>query len=165
MINYNKKIKNAERKKQYGYALVDGYPEKVGNFAVELPGLFMGRGKNPKRGKIKPDIKPSDVTVNCSECPKPPSGQWKKVVSDKNGIWLAKWKDPITKNIKYVMFSTEGKFKGSCDLEKYEKARKLNKYLKKVREKYLKDGEKRDIKSKELGAVLYLIDNYGIQSW
>ena len=29
-----------------------------------------------------------------------------------------------------------------------------------MREKYLKDGEKRDIKSKELGAVLYLIDNY-----
>ena len=45
------------------------------------------------------------------------------------------WKDPITKNIKYVMFSTEGKFKGSCDLQKYEKARKLNKYLKQMHRK------------------------------
>ena len=62
------------------------------------------------------------------------------------------------------MFSTEGKFKGNCDLQKYEKARKLNKYLKQVREKYLfRCREKRDIKSKELGAVLYLIDNYGIR--
>ena len=47
----DKKIKNAERKKQYGYALVDGYQEKVGNFAVELPGLFMGRGKKSKTRK------------------------------------------------------------------------------------------------------------------
>ena len=159
----NNKIKKAEIKKEYGYAIVDGHMEKVGNSNVELPGLFMGRGDNPKRGKIKPDIKPSDVTINCSQCPKPPYGKWKKVVTDKNGIWLAKWTDPMTKKIKYINFSQEGKFKGSCDLEKYEKARKLNKYLKKVREKYLKDGEKRDIKSKELGAVLYLIDNYGIR--
>ena len=65
-----KKIKTEERKLKYGYAYIDGHLEKVGNFSVELPGLFMGRGKNPLRGKIKPDIKPKDVTLNCSKCPK-----------------------------------------------------------------------------------------------
>ena len=38
---------------QYGYALVDGRLEKVGNYNMEPPGLFRGRGVHPKTGTIK----------------------------------------------------------------------------------------------------------------
>lgn len=37
----------------YGYAIVDHHIEKVGNFRVEPPSLFRGRGEHPKTGKVK----------------------------------------------------------------------------------------------------------------
>ena len=35
------------------HAIVDGRKEKLGNFRVEPPGLFRGRGQHPKMGKLK----------------------------------------------------------------------------------------------------------------
>ncbi|RHN71149.1 putative DNA topoisomerase [Medicago truncatula] len=49
----------------------------VGNFRVEPPGLFIGRGEHPKIGKVKRRIHPSDVSINIGkyapipECPIP----------------------------------------------------------------------------------------------
>ena len=37
----------------YLYAYVDGRKEKVGNFRIEPPGLFRGRGDHPKTGTLK----------------------------------------------------------------------------------------------------------------
>jgi DNA topoisomerase-1 len=37
----------------YGYALVDGMLQKVANYRVEPPGLFLGRGDHPKTGMFK----------------------------------------------------------------------------------------------------------------
>jgi DNA topoisomerase I len=50
-----KAIKNAkdEAEKKYKECKVDGRIEKVGNFRVEPPGLFRGRGAHPKTGRIK----------------------------------------------------------------------------------------------------------------
>lgn len=49
---------------KYKYALVDGNQEPVGNFRVEPPGLFRGRGEHPKMGKLKCRIYPRDITIN-----------------------------------------------------------------------------------------------------
>jgi DNA topoisomerase I len=49
---------------KYKYALVDGNQEPVGNFRVEPPGLFRGRGEHPKMGKLKSRIYPRDITIN-----------------------------------------------------------------------------------------------------
>lgn len=38
---------------KYMYAMVDGRKEKVGNFRIEPPGLFRGRGAHPKTGCLK----------------------------------------------------------------------------------------------------------------
>jgi hypothetical protein len=35
------------------YALVDGMLQKVANYRVEPPGLFLGRGEHPKTGMFK----------------------------------------------------------------------------------------------------------------
>jgi len=51
----------------YSFALVDGYLEKVGNFRVEPPALFRGRGKHPKTGMLKKRVQPEDVTINVSK--------------------------------------------------------------------------------------------------
>jgi hypothetical protein len=39
-------------------------PPKVGNFRVEPPGLFRGRGEHPKMGKVKKRVYPRDITIN-----------------------------------------------------------------------------------------------------
>lgn len=162
-----KKIKAEEKKKKYGYAILDGNKEKVGNYNIEPAAIFYGRGDNPKRGKIKTDIQPEDVTINIGEndpVPEPPKGhQWRRIVHDHNSVWLASWEDSITRSIKYVMFSAEGRFKGEGDFVKYEKARKLQKHIETVREKYMIDASSNNIVKKQLGTVLYLIDHFGIR--
>ena len=40
---------------------------QVGNFRVEPPGLFRGRGEHPKMGRIKRRIYPRDITINIGE--------------------------------------------------------------------------------------------------
>lgn len=47
-----KKQKDAMEEK-YMSCLLDGRKEKVGNFRVEPPGLFRGRGDHPKKGALK----------------------------------------------------------------------------------------------------------------
>ena len=63
----NRKKKKAEKERLdgiYGYALVDGYLEKVGNYNVEPPTLFRGRGDHPRKGCLKRRVGPEDVTLN-----------------------------------------------------------------------------------------------------
>jgi len=47
----------------YKYCLLDGRKEMVGNFRIEPPGLFRGRGKHPKTGKLKVGFFPSLLYV------------------------------------------------------------------------------------------------------
>lgn len=47
-----KKQKDAYEEK-YTYCILDGRKEKVGNFRIEPPGLFRGRGDHPKKGALK----------------------------------------------------------------------------------------------------------------
>jgi DNA topoisomerase-1 len=42
-----------EAEEKYAACLLDGRKEKVGNFRVEPPGLFRGRGEHPKKGALK----------------------------------------------------------------------------------------------------------------
>eukprot|EP00887_Chlorella_sp_A99_P000387 scaffold13.g387.t1 len=85
---------------KYKWAVVDGRREQVGNFRVEPPGLFRGRGEHPKMGKLKKRIYPRDITINIGpgmavpEHPYP-GQQWKEVRHDKSVTWLAYWRDPV----------------------------------------------------------------------
>lgn len=162
-----KLIRNEEKKRQYGWAKLDGNLEQVGNFTVEPVGLFMGRGKNPLRGKIKKEVDPEDVVINIGvddPIPAPPAGhQWGNVIHDQTVGWLARWKDSITGDVKYVQFAATGKFKGKSDLAKYEKARKLQRHIDTVRKKYMTDAASTNDVKMQLGTVLWLIDNHGIR--
>lgn len=162
-----KLIRNEEKKREYGYARLDGNLEEVGNYTVEPVGLFMGRGKNPLRGKIKREVNPEDVTINIGvddPIPAPPAGhRWDRVIHDQKVSWLAKWKDSITGEPKYVQFAATGKFKGKSDLAKYEKARKLQRHIDTVRKTYMADAASTNDEKMQLGTVLWLIDNHGIR--
>ena len=163
-----RKIKEAEKKMTYGWVYVDGIRQAVGNFNIEPASIFYGRGKNPLRGKIKKAIYPEDVTINvgasaAEKVVAPHGHSWGDIVHDQDSTWLAKWKDTITDQIKYVFLSAEGKFKGQSDFAKYEKARKLNDQIEIIREKYMKDAKSSDSKKRQLGTVLYLIDIHGLR--
>lgn len=165
-----KRIENAnkeKKKRKYGYGYIDGQLERLGNFIAEPASIFLGRGNNKLRGKIKRDLEPEDFTINIGKSdpvPVPPKGHtWGNIVNDTNAVWIAKWKDSITNKYKYIFFAAEGKFKGQSDVIKYEKARKLNKHIETIRKQYIKDAKTGNAIKKQLGTVLYLIDNFGIR--
>ena len=80
------KERNDAIQEEYGFCTIDGHREKIGNFRIEPPGLFRGRGEHPKQGMLKKRVMPEDVIINCSadaEVPEPPEGHsWKKVQHD-----------------------------------------------------------------------------------
>lgn len=47
------KTQKDELEEPFKYCLLDGRKEKVGNFRVEPPSLFRGRGEHPKTGMLK----------------------------------------------------------------------------------------------------------------
>ncbi|KAK9837437.1 hypothetical protein WJX81_002314 [Elliptochloris bilobata] len=164
-----KKEKEAAEAK-YKFALVDGRKEQVGNFRVEPPGLFRGRGEHPKMGMIKRRIFPRDITINIGEgapLPEHPYvGQdWREVRHDKTVTWLAFWKDPISeKDYKYVWLAANSQFKSESDLQKYEKARKLKLHIDKIREDYERAWESGRVQERQMGVALYFIDKLALRA-
>src|SRR3989344_677104 len=90
---YNILQKQKEQKKQtekqnedkYKYAIVNGKQQLVGNYKIEPPGLFLGRGDNPKIGMVKKRIQPEDIIINIddkSPIPQIKDHKWKEVMKD-----------------------------------------------------------------------------------
>ncbi|PIN13662.1 DNA topoisomerase I [Handroanthus impetiginosus] len=168
-----KKALKEEKLKQedkYMWAIVDGVKEKVGNFRVEPPGLFRGRGEHPKMGKLKKRIRPSDIVINIGkdapipECPIP-GESWKEVRHDNTVTWLAYWNDPINpKEFKYVFLAASSALKGQSDKEKYEKARLLKDYIQDIRATYTKNFTSKDPTKKQIAVATYLIDKLALRA-
>lgn len=152
-----------QAKLQFGYALVDGHIEKVGNILIEPPGLFRGRGLHPKMGCIKKRVMPEDVTINTGStaivprCPVP-GHRWGAVVHDPAVTWLAMWHENIMGGVKYVYLAASSSFKGKSDRDKYEKARKLKLYIDRVRSNYTARIKKKDKAERQLGTAMWIID-------
>ncbi|KAJ8418819.1 hypothetical protein AAFF_G00003180 [Aldrovandia affinis] len=152
----------------YGFCLLDGHREKIGNFRVEPPGLFRGRGEHPKMGKLKTRVLPEDITINCSEdssIPVAPKGhRWKKVQHDNTVTWLASWVENVQGNFKYVMLNPSSKLKGEKDWQKYEIARKLKLKVDTIRRQYHTDWKSREMKKRQRGVAVYFIDKLALRA-
>lgn len=173
MTAEEKKALKEEKLKQeekYMWAVVDGVKEKVGNFRVEPPGLFRGRGEHPKMGKLKKRIYPEDITINIgSKAPIPectiPGHRWKEVRHDNSVTWLAFWNDPINpKEFKYVFLAASSSLKGQSDKEKYEKARMLKEYIDNIRETYTRHFKAKDETKRQIAVATYLIDRLALRA-
>ncbi|XP_026858006.1 DNA topoisomerase I, mitochondrial [Electrophorus electricus] len=153
---------------EYGYCLLDGHKEKIGNFRLEPPGLFRGRGEHPKMGKLKKRVQPEDVIINCSQdtkIPEPPSGhRWKRVQHDNTVTWLASWVENIHGHIKYIMLNPSSKLKGEKDWQKYETARKLKLRVDGIRSEYRRAWRAREMKQRQRGVALYFIDKLALRA-
>ena len=87
-------------KEKYGIAIMDGNQVEVGNYMAEPPGIFIGRGEHPLRGKWKPRVTSKDVTLNLGKEAKAPEGNWGKIVHENDSMWLASWDDYLTQKRK-----------------------------------------------------------------
>lgn len=154
--------------KEYGFCIIDGHKEKIGNFKIEPPGLFRGRGEHPKMGKLKKRVRPEDVLINCSKdskIPKPPDGhKWKEVRHDNTVTWLASWTENVQGQVKYVMLNPSSKLKGEKDWQKYETARKLAKSIDKIRQDYREDWKSKEMRIRQRAVAMYFIDKLALRA-
>jgi len=155
----NKKKQERERLKNfYGKAYVDGVEVEVANWLVEPPGLFMGRGLHPLRGRWKPRITPQDVVLNLGEDAPVPEGAWKNIVHDHSSTWLATWTEKLTDKRKYVWLHDSAFIRQNIDKEKYDKARNLEKYAFKIQKEIInKMINSKDLNQRKIATVCYLI--------
>ena len=157
-----------ERDAPYMYCKWDGRKQKVGNFRVEPPGLFRGRGEHPKTGRIKQRTQPEQVTINIGEdaqVPTPPEGhKWKEIKHDHEGTWLAMWQENINGAYKYVMLAANSDIKGQSDYKKFEKARELKKYIAKIRSDYRKGLKDPGMADRQRATAMYLIDQLALRA-
>jgi DNA topoisomerase-1 len=89
----------------------------MGNYNMEPPGLFRGRGEHPKTGSVKTRCFPESVSLNLSEdCCVPkcslPGHAWQSVRHDPTVTWLCSWTENVQNQIKYVMLAASSSFKG-----------------------------------------------------
>lgn len=150
------------------YCTWDGRKEKVGNFRVEPPGLFRGRGEHPKTGKVKSRVLPDQITINIGKeatVPAPPEGhRWKEVKHDNKSTWLAMWQENINGNYKYVMLAANSAIKGQSDYKKFEKARLLKEHIDRIRKDYTKDLKAELMADRQRATAMYLIDKLALRA-
>ena len=153
-----RKQEREKLKNFYGKARVDGFEVEVANWLVEPPGLFMGRGLHPLRGRWKPRITPQDVILNLGEDAPVPEGAWKSIVHDHSSTWLATWTEKLTDKRKYVWLHDSAFLRQNTDKEKYDKAVKLEKFASKVQKEIInKMINAKDLNQRKIATVCYLI--------
>jgi len=146
-----------EMKVKYGMAIMDGKEVEVANYMAEPPGIFIGRGEHPMRGKWKPKVSSKDVTLNLGKEAKAPPGSWGKIVHDKDSMWMASWTDVLTQKRKYVWLADTAGIKQDRDRAKYDKAKKLANEIDKIKDKIVKDMQNNDPKIRRISTACYLI--------
>ena len=153
-ISQTKKAERERLKTIYGKALVDGIEVDIANWLVEPPGLFMGRGQHPMRGRWKPRVRPQDITLNLGENAPVPEGNWKAIIHDHSSTWLATWIEGLTGKRKYVWLHDSAALRQENDKAKYDKAKKLAEREGKVHREVIRRMMKGDGK---VATVAYLI--------
>lgn len=158
---------NKESDEKYKFATVDGKKQPVGNFRIEPPGIFLGRGCNPKSGKVKKRIYPEDITINIgkeAKIPDPlPGHQWKNIIHDRTIEWLASYKDDITGKMKYVWLGAQSDLKAKNDINKFDLARKLKRKIKEIRKENEIAMSSDDPVVRQVATVVYFIDNFALR--
>lgn len=152
----------------YVKCIWDGREEQVGNFRVEPPGLFRGRGEHPKTGRVKKRVLPEQITLNIgkdAQVPAPPEGHsWKAVQHDNKATWLAMWQENINNAYKYVMLAAKSSIKGQSDFKKFEKARELKKHIDRIRKDYTKELRAELMADRQRATAVYLIDKFALRA-
>ncbi len=165
----DEKIRAKERKDLYGYAIIDGKKIDIAGYTIQPPTLFIGKN-SIHTGKIKARILPSEITINVSKGFEPKcvmygkECSWGSYVERKNAQWLATWTHPIMKDPDYVYLSrAKSHFVCAADMEKFEKAKKLQQFIDKTRALYHKHMISGDSYLNQHAVAVYLLDELAIR--
>jgi len=157
-ISQGEKIEKEKLKSIYGKAKIDGIEVDVANWLVEPPGIFMGRGLHPLRGKWKPRVTAKDVILNLGEDPSVPEGPWKAIVHDHYSMWLASWIETLTGKRKYVWLHDSSYLRQDSDKAKYDTAKELESYIFAIEKEIINQMlYAKDTTKKRVATVCYLI--------
>lgn len=157
-ISQEKKLEKEKLKAIYGQAKIDGIEVDVANWLVEPPGIFMGRGLHPLRGRWKPRVTPKDVTLNLGEDASAPEGPWNAIVHDHYSTWLASWIENLTGKRKYVWLHDSSYLRQDNDRAKYDIAKKLEYYISDIEKEIINQMlSSKDVTRKKIATVCYLI--------
>ncbi len=165
-LSTQRKILREELKAKFGHATVDDHQVEIGAYLIEPPGIFMGRGAHPLRGRWKPRVYSYQVTLNLDEnadIPDAPHGDWADIVHEHDSLWIARWTETLTDKIKYVLLAETSPLRQEREREKYEKARKLEQNLREVRNAIRRGMRDKDEKRKQVATVAYLIDRLAMR--
>lgn len=162
-----RKSKTEELKGKFGHARVDDHQVEIGAYLIEPPGIFMGRGAHPLRGRWKPRVYSYQVTLNLdedAEIPEPPHSEWAGIVHEHDSLWIARWLETLTGKIKYVWLAETSHLRQERERAKYDKAWKLQENLNEVRDA-IREGmrDPRDAKRRSVATVAYLIDRLAMR--
>lgn len=162
------RLEKEKLEEPYKFCELDGRKEQVGNFRIEPPGLFRGRGAHPKTGKLKRRVYPEDVVLNLDkEAPIPPlpEGQnWGEIRHDNTVQWLAMWRENISNSFKYVRFAANSSLNGLSDFKKFEKARQLKDHIDPIRKDYTKNLKSKIMLERQKSVAIYLIDVFALRA-
>jgi DNA topoisomerase-1 len=153
-----RKIEREANKEKYGWAVIDGERCELGNYMVEPSSIFMGRGEHPYRGKWKEGPRYEDIEINLSPDAEVPPGNWKAVIWDSEGIWIARWRDKLSDKIKYVWPHDSSPIKQRKEIEKFDKAVELKKNLPEIRRFIDENLTHDELKRRKTATVCYLIN-------
>jgi DNA topoisomerase-1 len=172
-ISAERKRVREELKAKYGHARVDDHQVEIGAYLIEPPGIFMGRGAHPLRGRWKPRVYSYQVTLNLDEdaeipeAPHTPPGEdkprWGGIVNEHDSLWIARWLETLTGKIKYVWLAETSHLRQEREKAKYDKAWQLEANLKAVRAAIRKGMRDSDEKRRQVATVAYLIDRLAMR--
>jgi DNA topoisomerase-1 len=161
-LTEERKRAREKNKERYGYATINGEKIEIGNYMIEPPCIFMGRGKHPLRGSWKSRVDYENITLNLSEdapMPKPPHGkEWGGRVFDNTALWVARWRDKLTDKMKYIWISETAMLRQKREIEKFNAALNLQGHIEEVRKFIRQNLNTKDILRRKVATVAYLID-------
>lgn len=165
-VSAERKRVREELQAKYGHAEVDGIQVEIGAYLVEPPGIFMGRGAHPMRGKWKPRVYSTAVTLNLDEqatIPEAPHGGWKEIAHEHESLWVARWLDELSDKIKYVWLAETSHLRQEREKEKFVKASNLEANLDAVRKGIREGLRSKQVRVRKVATVAYLIDRMAMR--
>lgn len=155
-----RKIRNEELKNKYGYAYVDGIKEPLGNYIVEPPGIYIGRGDSSLIGLWKYRVNQEDITLNFVSDKPEPIGSW-KIEHNRNVLYIAVYYIDIghkVKKRKEIRFGNKSSIITEQDKNKFKMSKKLLIHWDEVQNKIMKD-----LPNKEEALIAWLIQYTSIR--
>ena len=159
-----RKLTREQLKEQYGYAVVDGERMELGNYQTEPSGIFMGRGEHPLRGRWKQGAAKKDISLNISpEGASTLEGEWGELVLAPETMWIAKWTDELTGNVKYIWLHDNTPIKQEREAAKFDKALRVERRIDEIREHIMEGLLSKNLQRRMVAAACYLIDNLSLR--